>query len=434
METKYHHQKNSHAAIIAVTVSLLGSALSFILNLILSRKLSAEIYGDYYIILQVLTITSILAAFGTNTAIIKFLPQYFAENNQRKLHSFLAWNYKLVNRVTGVLTVVGAIVASAAVLLSYFGITFINHYHPVIFSFWLVPLFAYSLISNSLLQGVNYVNASLFFSNVVLVLFEILIIFTLGLLHYHINIYHVFLMIGLSQMLVILLQQMVIRRKLKVEKQKPTQISFESEWFIYAKEMLINNLVLQLAIVVVAVLFEMLGHNEGEVGVFAAINTVAGIIFTISSAINTLFSPKLSAYSNDLNRLQKVVNKANTIRQFFILPVALICIVLSHKILFLFNPKFAVYARELDLIIVASFLGLQASIASSVLLYSGNQKLEVYSNIAFLISAIIFSFLLIPSWGLMGAISAQAMTTLAAYSFDFIAVKKSSPIKTFFFI
>ena len=100
----------------------------------------------------------------------------------------------------------------------------------------------------------------------------------------------------------------------------------------------------------------------------------------------------------------------------------------------MFNPKFAAYATELDIVIIATFIALQASICSSLLLYSGAQKLEVYSNIAFLISAVVVSVLLIPHWGMRGAIATQAITTIAAYSFDLIAVKKSAQIKTLFFI
>lgn len=442
MKLHRHHQHHSHSnhhrrdlsGIIAVGISLLSFIASYCFNILLSRNLTAAVYGDVYIVVQILVLCSILGVLGTNTAIVRFIPQYLADNDTTKLLGYLSWNKLIVFRATLVLSILGALIASGAFMLDRLHIYSIDKMHPFIFAFWLIPLYIVSLITNSALQSFNRVNIAMFLSNVGLLLIGIVEVGLFILIFKKASIYQLLLLLGVSQIIIILVQLKLIKQKL-TKLSSPEKSHYETpKWRQYSRAMLANNVVMFVSDVVVLMVLEWVGKNEADVGAFAAINTIAAIFYTVSGAINTLVSPQLSANEGKPKQLQIITTKANLLRIFISTPIILILVIFAKDILTMFNPIFATHFFALNVTSISTYLFMFLSIAGSILMYAGAEKLELYSNITYLISCLLLSFLLIPKYQLVGAIWAQAAGLGIAYTFDFIACKRALKVKTLFFI
>lgn len=438
MKLHRHHTHHKHhkdlSGMIAIGISLLAFAASYLFNLLLSRNLTADVYGDVYIVMQILTLSSILGVLGTNTTIVRFIPKYLANNENNKLLSYLAWNKALVFKATLLLSMLGAMAAAAAFMLDKFHVYSLDKLHPFIFAFWLIPLYILSLITNSALQGFKRVNLAMFLSQVCFMLIAIVEIGLFVLLFKHAGIYQLLLLIGVSQTVVTLLQLKILKSKLNMLEPNEGLHSELPKWQRYSRAMLVNNVVMYISDVMVLMVLELLGKHEAEVGAFAAINTIASIFYTVSGAINTLVSPQLSANEGKPAKLQAIASKANLLRIFITTPVILVLLFFAKDILIMFNPTFSGHLLALNITTVSTYLFMFFSIAGSILMYAGAEKLELYSNIIYLMSCLVLSFLLIPKFQLLGAIWAQAAGLGMTYVFDFIACKRAVKVKTLFFI
>lgn len=440
---KSHHKRHSHLhidlktklGVIAIGISLLAFIVNYIFNLLVSRHFPADVYGDFYVVLQIMLLCGILGVSGTNSSIVRFIPRYVAQYDNKKLRGYLAWNRKLVFKGTLALSVLGAMLAAVALLLDRLDIYSLNNVHPFVFAFWLIPLFIYSLLTNSVLQGFERVNLAMFLSTVLFYVFAIIEMILFVLLFKTSSIYSLLLLVGISQTLVVVIQLLLLKHKIdSLDPDDEDVISDKPSWKKYSQVMFFSNVLVYLADIIVLLVLEAIGKYEAEVGVFAAISTIVSIFFTISLAINTLIGPKLSKNADDPVELQKIVTQANILQLLITTPIVILSVWFAKDILFMFNPLFTKYVTYLNIAIISTYLFLPLSISATVLTYCADEKLEAMSNIVYLVSSLILAFVLILKFQLIGAIWAQVIGLTITYLFDFIACKKATKLKTLIFI
>jgi O-antigen/teichoic acid export membrane protein len=419
---------------IAIMISIVGFLLNYFFNLLLSQNLDADVYGDFYIVLQVVIVGGILGTYGTTTSIVKFLPKYIETKSNAKVHGYILWNRAILIKTGIIISMIGGIVAAISLLLVKLGITRFDDLHPAIFSFWLIPLYTVSVVLSSALQGFKKVNLAMFLNQIGLVGVDIIILFLLISIFKKVSIYQVLFLLGLARTILIISQLIFLKRQASPHIKTP-DIQYENRtWNQYSQAMLANNFVLFAGNAVVAIIFEIVGKVEAEVGVYAAISTISAIVYTLSGAINTLFSPQISAYEDDKKQLQILANKALLLRLAITIPISVLIIIFGSRILATFNPMFAAYTHDFNISMWCAVIGVQVSLAASLLMYTGSEKLELYSNIFYLAIATILSLTLITKFQLTGAIWADSLATIGAYVFDFFANKFTSPVKVLFFI
>jgi len=62
-----------------------SAAVGFLVRILLARKLSLEDFGLFYAVLAFLTLIGLLKNLGVNSALVKFIPKYRAEGEERKV-------------------------------------------------------------------------------------------------------------------------------------------------------------------------------------------------------------------------------------------------------------------------------------------------------------------------------------------------------------
>jgi len=420
--------------LLAIIISIASFAANYVFNLLLSRNLDPASYGDFYIVLRVIIIVGILGAYGTTTSSVKFIPKYSDDEDRKRIRGYLSWNRTVVLRISVIITIIGALIATACLIMMKLGIHTSSDVHPVVFAFWLIPLYTISLVLNSTLQGFKRVNLAIFLQKFMLLAIDLIFLLILIVSFKSISVYQVIFIVGIARMILVT-TQLILLRKNHPETRKIKAREYENKkWNKYSQTMLASNFILFAGNAVIAIVFEILGKNEAEVGAYAAIITISALIYIISSAINTLFGPQISANTKHPDKLQALATKALFLRISITAPITILMLIFGAEILTTFNPLFAHYTQDLDIIIIASFIGTQVSLSANLLLYTGLEKLALYSNIFYLVVATILSIALIPTMQLTGAILASAVAIVGSYGFDFIANKFTSKTKILFFI
>jgi O-antigen/teichoic acid export membrane protein len=417
-----------------IGLAVVGFIVNYLLNIILARHLSAASYGDFSVVIRVVTLCATIGLFGVNVSVVRFLPAYLSQAKATFAHGLLRWNLRIVSIVTLSITLLGAILATTLVIMDKLGYTELNNYHPVVFAFWLIPLYVYTLFFGKVLQSDAQPKLSLTTINIGSTALEIIFIFVAMFFYKTLSIYFILFMVGMAHMLIILFQLWATYRTTyhKVNQHKP---EYESkQWLTYSIEMLANNIILYLGISINLVMLEILGKREEDVGIFAAILTIQGIVFLINRGINTIVLPKISANIGDISALQKVLNKSNLMQLLISLPVMILVLVYSKNILAMFNPQFTTATLSLDISMVTAFISLLFSFCGSLLLYSGFEKVEIKINIAFVAISVAFNFILIPKYQLLGAAIAMNLSTFISYILDYVVCKRKIAVKPLFFI
>lgn len=156
--------------------------------------------------------------------------------------------------------------------------------------------------------------------------------------------------------------------------------------------------------------------SSTDVGVYAVVVRVAGLVTLTTVTVNTIISPRISAYfhGGDQTRLQRLVG-ASAHRTFLLcLPLGLVLIFAGGPLLGLaFGAEYARGWAALAILSFAQLLNVMFGPVGVTLYMTGHESI---ANRTFTLSAIlnvILNFLLIPDFGIVGAAVATSISLVA---------------------
>lgn len=156
--------------------------------------------------------------------------------------------------------------------------------------------------------------------------------------------------------------------------------------------------------------------SHADVGVYAVVVRVAGLVVLATYTVNTVIAPRIAAYyhQGEHARLQRLV-EASTRRTFLLcLPPALLLIFAGGPLLQLaFGAEYARGWAALAILTVAQLINVVSGPTGVILYMAG---LERVANRTFMLSAIlnaVLNFALVPKFGIVGAAGATSLSLVA---------------------
>ncbi|ABS77578.1 oligosaccharide flippase family protein [Coxiella burnetii] len=389
--------------------------ISYFLNVLLARHLSPSDYGDLAVILRLLIFFVPFVLFGTEMTSRRYLPRYLKKGTWPRFKGYLFWSHKIFLRALFIIMTIGFLVVVLALQLDYFGIRNFDEYHPLVFSFWLIPLYAYLFLQSSILQALKKYTRSVIYVGVLFPLLFIALVMALVGWIDQLNVYHVLFSNGLAALFVVGIQTISIKRMLPKSIWHSPMESEQNRWFKASLTMLPVSVVSVGLGAIDIVMLEMLGHSNQDVGEFAVISTISGLMTLVNAAMNVVLSPSFSAYHNEAPALQMLLNKGNLLQFCLSIIIFLIIIfggpfLLKHFGTYYNDPSIYIYliVRTSVLFIASTLL----AFAPSVLFYSKHVVKMVYLSYLQLAIIVILELILIPSYGIWGAIIGSAVGML----------------------
>ena len=426
---------------VAMLFRIGGQLLGFLLTFVIAYFFGANGLGDYVLAIVVLKIFTLISKLGLDTASIKYIASYCAEKSYFGIISFRKKAISII--------LFTSILCS---IIMYFGASHIaefigaNSYHIQITSFFIFPLSMFMFHYQNM-RGLKEIGGYSFFFWTSQALFSLLVILFLTLFSKDENIpLYAYL---ISLIIISLMSYLTFSYFMKVKKDR-NEFLFLRNISDSTADILKVSIPLMLA---QAVHFVMSWTDKLMLGILDSPDVISGIAtnseqigiyhtaFKLSMfatiglmAVKSIASPKFAELyqKNDIKILEKVTQQSTKLIFWTTLPLVIIFILFSEKLMLLFGEEFRLGVFSFIILslgrVVVSFSGA----AGNLLQMCGKQV--IFMNVAIIGSVIniILNFSLIPIYGINGS-AISTMISLVAFNLLLVYfVKREFGFYTFY--
>ena len=426
---------------VAMLFRIGGQLLGFLLTFVIAYFFGANGLGDYVLAIVVLKIFTLISKLGLDTASIKYIASYCAEKSYFGIISFRKKAISII--------LFTSILCS---IIMYFGASHIaefigaNSYHIQITSFFIFPLSMFMFHYQNM-RGLKEIGGYSFFFWTSQALFSLFVILVLTLFSKDENIpLYAYL---ISLIIISLMSYLTFSYFMKVKKDR-NEFLFLRNISDSTADILKVSIPLMLA---QAVHFVMSWTDKLMLGILDSPDVISGIAtnsaqigiyhtaFKLSMfatiglmAVKSIASPKFAELyqRNDIKILEKVTQQSTKLIFWTTLPLVIIFILFSEKLMLLFGEEFRLGIFSFIILslgrVVVSFSGA----AGNLLQMCGKQV--IFMNVAIIGSVIniILNFSLIPIYGINGS-AISTMISLVAFNLLLVYfVKREFGFYTFY--
>lgn len=173
---------------------------------------------------------------------------------------------------------------------------------------------------------------------------------------------------------------------------------------------------------------------ESEIGIYNVAIKLAMISGLVLGAINSIVAPKLSeAYNNGRKKeFALIVRQSTRVIFFSSLPILIFLIVFPEFLLSFFGSEFLIGKTTLYVLLVGQIINAFSGSVGVIMQMTGREKLFQNILIVALIINIGMNFLLIPTYGIIGAAIASSASIVFWNLTSVAFIYKEHKVLTFF--
>lgn len=392
----------------AFAVKLAAAAVGLVSYLILTNLLGAKAFGDYVYVLSWVTVIRLLALGGFDTAALRFVASYRDQGQWSHLRGFLRRSSQLV---------VGAAIACAVVLAGVIWLLSGQLEQPLRHAFLLacpllVALAALGLYAAQLQGLKNVVKAKL----PVDVGRPLMIGLFVGGLAWccpqRLSAPSAMGMNLLATSVALAAAWLLLHRALPLEAKLAEPLFETLHWLRVAMTLLLLTAFFQVLSRTDVIMLGLLVDTESA-GIYAVAALAAQMVFIGLGAINVIAAPMIAElYWHDrhteLRRLVRLAAIGVVVTAF---PAILLLVVFGRPILRLFGPGFGTGYAPLVVLCCGQLINALAGSVGFLMTMTGHQQQAAVIVAVTATLNVVLNLLLIPSYGMVGAAAATAVTT-----------------------
>ena len=417
-----------------------GQVLGFLLIFVIAYFFKADGLGDYVLAIVVLKVFTLISKLGLDTASIKYIAAYAAEQRYKSIALFRKKSVVLITMIS-----------VSCSFIMYFGSDYIaqfitaNPYHIRITSFFVLPMSIF-IFHYQNMRGLKQIGSYSFFFWMSQALFSLIAILILTIYTKNTNVplYAYLVSLVTVSILSVLVFTYFFRKKFKIFDDEKSTDDADG-----IRDILRVSLPLMLAQAVHFIMSWtdklMLGilespdvtgliTNSAKVGVYHTAFKLSMFATIGLMAVKSIASPKFAELykKDDIKSLQKVTQQATKLIFWTTLPLIIIFIFFSEFFMGLFGEEFRVGVFAFIVLslgrVVVSFSGA----AGNLLQMCGRQVIFMYVAIIGSLINIVLNFSLIPIYGINGSAIAT-MVSLVVFNLLLVYfVKREFGFYTFY--
>ncbi|MBN1645425.1 flippase [Candidatus Woesearchaeota archaeon] len=405
LKSSHKAQKFVFDSVFLFIMTVLATVVGYAVRIVLSRQLSLDDFGLFYAVFTLIVFFNLLRDFGFRLTLSKFIPEFLVTRQERKIKS-LIFMVLLVNIVAAVIYAVLFIGFSGILSEHYFNnansvvLLYIMTAYFVLYSFYDVFNVCFLGFQQNKLYAMRH-----FFINIIVLLG--ILLFNFG-----VNTPAVFYMLAallgaIVQAVIVLAKDVVRKYKFKWEQ------VLVKKTFVFGLGMSLGILgitIIQYSDTLIMTFFRSLS----EVGVYNVVLPSALLFYIFGDSIGSVLMPLVSEYWAKKNHdfITLMVNYLYKYMYVLLLPPVLLVMAFSREFLSLmFTEDFAAGYLPFQILLAGVLLFSIAVINNQVLNGIGKPGIVAKIVVFAALFNIIFNFLLIPFFGMMGA----AITTSLSY-------------------
>jgi O-antigen/teichoic acid export membrane protein len=385
-----------------------GAVLLLLMEILAARILGTQQFGIYSLAMAWVYIFALLGTLGLNHAILKFVPIYFVTQQWSDLHGLLRYANILAGLLATIFVLLGTMVLLTleqipSEVLSAFLIAFLA-----------IPVMVLSSLRQAVLRGLGKIAHALTPEFIVRPLaFIFLIVVGSRLIGITPDATMALSFNLVAVALAFLLGTFWQHKLLPTFARTITPTYHHREWMVMALPLLAIIGLNLLSSRVDIVMLGMFSENS-NVAIYAAVSRIADVIVFGLVASNAIVAPMIARMyaSGEHQELQKIVAYAAYGIALFTIPVALLIILFGAQILGFFGADFVDGHKALIILACGQIVNALAGPVGYLMMMTGHQLHAAKIVAASAIINVILNAILIPFYGLVGAATATAISTI----------------------
>ena len=411
----------------AFVFKIIGSLLGYLFLLLATRNSGAEAWGVFALCLALLNITSILSRMGIDVAVLRFIASFKSEKAKAKSIYIKGFNFVFPLSICFTLLL---FFFSEFIANTIFNKSQLTFYIQVI-AFAILPFTIIYLNAQSF-RGLKKISHFAFFQHVSKFLFAIIIFLGISFftnISVERNIFYAFVA---ALYCVMIISTILLKKELVVKKEEKSPIS-NKKLIRTAFPMMLSTsilLIMSWADSVIIGIFKA----ESEIGIYNVAIKLAMISGLVLGAINSIVAPKLSeAYNNGRKKeFALIVRQSTRVIFFSSLPILIFLIVFPEFLLSFFGSEFLIGKTTLYVLLVGQIINAFSGSVGVIMQMTGRERLFQNILIVALIINIGMNFLLIPTYGIIGAAIASSASIVFWNLTSVAFIYKEHKVLTFF--
>lgn len=387
---------------------ILGRGIALLLGLFLARTLGPEVYGRYSFIISIITVACIPCVAGIPQLLIKNISIYLNQNQFSLLSGILKWSNKYVLLSSIFVISVLTLFIASDIISSFDNLLFI--------ALFLVPfrgiVARQSAIFNAIKKPVlALIPTDIFIPSIILLFSLSFYVFTGQL-----NLNNVLLISIISWAIGALFTLNLLNRKFYksialTSYREPTP---NKTWVKAIIPFTIIATFTTLSNEISSIMLGTLG-NEESVGFFRVAMQGVALLALSLNVVNSITAPYIAELfkKGDLERTQHILRKSVRLSTIVSAPIALCLIVFSPELItFLFGAEYLPAVTMLRILCLGQAVNVICGSVGLVLNMTGNEQ-RTLQTLAFSMALnFILLFLLVPSFGGVGASIAACISMI----------------------
>lgn len=400
-----------------------GAGLEFLFTLSISRQLSPEEAGKFFLVLSISMATAYISLSGSERPLIRFVAIMMEGGRGSDIRA-------LYRKVT--FTVLSIASIESATLYYLFAGGFLTSYGFVFggsgsgILILMIPFLAYVRLNSSMLQGLGKAVASSIFSNVLLYLLYF-ILFAVSSIGYGYSpqLFGMGVILIISSVLVAVLVLATWRRLSKGLPKQGTLDDSYTQVVAASKPLFLSSIIEQGMLWGAPILTGFLSSSE-EVAYFGVSSRISLLVVLVLVAVNRYFSPHFAIlYSQgELPKLRELVHQIGG-KLFWIGGlIAALTIIFGKQLLSLFGDSYIQAYSILVVLVCGQFINLATGSVGILLIMTGRESLYRNFQIVGACCLVVFIYLFTPTFGAWGTAVAVSLSIGVQNMMSVIAVRK----------
>lgn len=386
---------------IGIFIKGLGASSAFLLTIVLTRKLGVEQSGVFFLCFSIVSILSVISRLGLDNVILRFV-------GENKHTGDFEFSWLVVSKAIKITLLSSLIVCLLAIAFSdevtqyIFKDAAINS-GLVLLSPYIIFLSIFTIYAMAL-QG----NGNSIFSTLVLNIFTNIFVALICLFISSINVGNVIAILLSAGFMNCLLAYLLLRSKiiLRSEKNKQqTQENIQISKLLQSSLPLLWFMLLGQLIQWSGQIFLGIWSTIEDVALFTTAQRTALLTSFILMAVNIVVAPKFASLYK-LNNFKELKSLSDTTMKFvsiISIPIFLTLFIFSTEIMSLFGTGFEKSSFLLRVLLVGQLVNVLTGPVNYLLAMTGGERFLLKSSLISGAFILIFSILIIPIWGSLGA-------------------------------
>jgi O-antigen/teichoic acid export membrane protein len=407
-----------------ITVNMIGSGYNvtsrMLFNVLIARILGPRQVGVYYLALTVAYLAGVMAVGGLDTTVIRFLSRYRVDNNWGAFRGTL----RFALRAVGALGVLGStFLLAGAPWIATRIFQKPELIVPLRIVALYVPLFAFEAVMLAATQSFKQMKYKVYIEAMLNPTLRIVLAVTVYLLGG--RVYAVLGAYIFSVLICAFLSVLALRRCIPVDLTAYQPTVYRRELVNYWSPMFGVH-VLNFTVLYADTLILAHYRSSTEVGLYSVCFRLIVVQGFFLGVISQIFGPMISElhHRSELKQLADY-SKAVTLWAVEVFaPIALVFLVAPREIMGIFGGGFRSAAPCLLILVIGQIANYVTGPVGLIINMAGWSRLQLFNTSVSLALQVALAFLLVPSWGILGAAVANSAALVTLNLVQLLAVRR----------